>query len=304
MPELIKVVDWSKYQGRVGRERIQRMADDGVRGVIVGSWHGLDRNPHCEADLRDARELGLSTSTYIVVNNRPGASSVQEGRAACGAEWQFLDSIFIDVEVAGVTEAILSDALAEADRLLPHLALTKIGIYTGKWFWDFWSLSVGHAILQYAGRPLWAALYNGRFDLAFDHYGGWTECVGHQYAGSTTAYGTTVDFNAFDRDWLLGAEPEPSKPYPVPPREEIEMSSEEYERLDKRLRAVEAKAHTHTTPPTPTVKHDILRASDGHATGFAQRNGISLATLKRLNPQGPPSGNWNLVHAGERFRVA
>lgn len=57
------------------------------------------------------------------------------------------------------------------------------------------------------------------------------------------------------------------------------------------------------TTPT-TAKYDILTAADGHATGFAQRHGISITTLKALNPDGPPSGNWDLVHAGERYRYA
>lgn len=48
---------------------------------------------------------------------------------------------------------------------------------------------------------------------------------------------------------------------------------------------------------------DTLLASDGNATNFATRNGITFSTLKALNPQGPPSGDWNLVHAGELYRV-
>jgi GH25 family lysozyme M1 (1,4-beta-N-acetylmuramidase) len=218
MAGLVSVVDWSKWQRRVGHERISRMHAHGVRGVVVGSWHGLDANPHAEADLRDARALGMITSTYIVVNNRRGADAVNAGRTACGREWEHLRSVWIDVEVAGVTETILQDALNAAER---QLAPGRVGVYTGKWFWDFWQLSVGHAIRQFSDYPLWTALYNGRRDLEFIPYGGWTSIVGHQYAGSTAAFGTTVDFNVFDRDWFMGERPTPT-PEPEPPAPEEE----------------------------------------------------------------------------------
>lgn len=55
---------------------------------------------------------------------------------------------------------------------------------------------------------------------------------------------------------------------------------------------------------TTTAKYDLLTAADGHATGFAKRHGISFDRLKVLNPAGPPSGDWNLVHVGERYRYA
>ena len=314
---LIKVTDWSKWQGRVGRERIARMVDDGVRGVVIGSWHGLDANPNAEADLRDARQLGLATSTYIVVNNRAGAETVRRGRDACGAEWEHLSSVWIDVEVPGVTEAILQDAL---DAAYQPGAPPGVGIYTGRWFWNWWQLSVGHAIRQFARYPLWTALYDGRADLRFDPYGGWTECIGKQYAGSTQAYGTTVDFSAFDREWFeagTAPTPEPAVVHPVPPKED-EMSSKEAEALRAwvktavhdpivgRLAALErhvAALHGGQPAPAPTPGRTYTVVSGDNASAIANAHGLSLAQLVAKNPGKPRSGDWALIYPGEVFNV-
>lgn len=313
MADLVKITDWSKYQGRVGRERIQRMKDDGVRGVVVGSWHGLDANPHAAGDLADARALGLKTGTYIVVNNRPGTWTVQQGKAACGAEWEHLSSVWIDVEVAGVTEAILQDAFDEAARLRPDLAASgHIGIYTGRWFWNWWALALGHlpgltapgSVPSFSRYPLWTALYNGRFDLVFTPYGGWITCVGHQFAGSTAAYGTTVDFSAFDETWFCGPELVPGVSYAVPERK-IEMSSQEYNELkqwvqvsvhdaiESRLAALEQLVYRQLavpgplkTPAAPTQRTYTVQSGD-ILSGIAVKFGVAANRWPEI-PNIPP----------------
>ena len=72
-------------------------------------------------------------------------------------------------------------------------------------------------------------------------------------------------------------------------------------KLEARVGAVEGRA---PAPDPADGTYDELRQSDGHATGFAERHGLTFAQLKALNPAGPPSGDWGLVHAGERYRVA
>lgn len=59
-----------------------------------------------------------------------------------------------------------------------------------------------------------------------------------------------------------------------------------------------------TVPAPSGARYDTLLAADGHFTGFCARNGITVEQGKALNPNGPPSGNWNIVHAGEVYRVA
>jgi len=40
------------------------------------------------------------------------------------------------------------------------------------------------------------------------------------------------------------------------------------------------------------------------ASQIAQRHGLTWLAFARLNPTGPRSGNWNLIHPGEKYRVA
>ena len=187
-----KWVDYSKWQGRVGKDKLALMQADGVAGVCVGAWHGLDANPYAEANLRDAREIGLMTATYFIINNRPGAWTVQQAKAACGNEWYHLLFHASDVEVAGVTEAILQNALDETERLGGRPL-----IYTGGWFWNNLPFK-----LNFRRYPFWTSLYDGIADFNRNNVQGADIWVAKQYAGTTSAYGTKVDFNVFNKDWL------------------------------------------------------------------------------------------------------
>lgn len=316
-------VDFSKWQGPVSVASLQAMKADGIVGVCVGSWHGIDANPHVELVLHRARALGLLTATYVIINARAGATTVRLGRAACGAEWDHLTFVSPDVEVQGVTEAILRDAIAEIERL-GHRPL----MYTGNWFWNWWALALGH--FPDVGNPdAWIAVYNGRRDLNVPTRPGYGPIVAHQYTGSTAAYGTTVDFNVFDSAWVGETPPPPPSPpspsSPSPPVEE-ELMGKITDMLTAFGRELEAEIDAARKLPAPipgppgrpgpqgppgppggapsAAVYDELRASDRHATGFAQRHGISLDQLKALNPNGPPSGDWNVVRAGERYRIA
>jgi len=51
-------------------------------------------------------------------------------------------------------------------------------------------------------------------------------------------------------------------------------------------------------PRYHTVKHDDV------AGLIAEQYGLTWKRFKALNPKGPRSGRWRLIHPGERFRVA
>ena len=193
-----KWVDYSKWQGRVGKDKLALMQADGVAGVCIGAWHGLDANPYVEANLRDAREIGLMTATYFVINNRPGAWTVQQAQAACGSEWYHLLFHASDVEVSGVTEAILLEALEETVTLGGRPVL-----YTGGWFWNNLPFK-----LNFRQYPFWTSLYDGVASFNYNNVKGADIWVGKQYTGTMSAYGTKVDFNVFDGDWLYTMEEE------------------------------------------------------------------------------------------------
>jgi len=318
---MVKGIDLSVYQGPVLDGCWWAMARDGVKVAVVGSWHGTRTNQYTAGNLTRAWDAGLITATYIAINGYLyGSGHVEWGRVACLSQWEGLSFAAIDVEVRGVTEEILDSALERVEELRQRPV-----IYTGRWFWNWWALSLGHlpgldrpgGVSRYARYPLWAAHYNGIPTLDVPLYGGWERAVGHQYAGTTPAYGTAVDLNVFDADWLEAWPPPP--PPPPPPPEEVEtMSSKEYrelrgllERVGTEVNAVKAslaahiKGHPKLAPapaPKPApVYYPVVAGVT--ASGIAAAHKITLSQLKQLNPEGPRSGNWNLIYPGERFRV-
>lgn len=319
---LAKGIDLSVYQGAVLGGSWRSMARDGVKVAVVGSWHGTRPNQYVAGCLSRAWKAELITATYIAINGaRPGRYHVDAGWAACLGEWILLSFAAIDVEVRGVTEEILDGALARVEELGKRPV-----IYTGRWFWNWWALSLGHlpgldrpgGVSRYARIPLWAAHYNGVSSLDVPLYGGWERVHGHQYAGTTNAYGTQVDLNVFDAEWL-SEWPEPPPPPPPPPDGGETMPSKEYRELKGLLESVarevrgvkgslteHLKGHPKPAPapaPKPAPRYYTVKAGD-NASAIAQRHGLTWARFKALNPKGPPSGNWDLIHPGERFRVA
>jgi len=315
-------VDVSAYQYSISRDKWARMKADGQVVAVVGSWHGVQDNAWALENLMRARSVGLKTATYIAINgSRSGRSHVEEGRDACGGQWEHLNFVAIDVEIRGVTEEILDAALANVEKLGGRPA-----IYTGRWFWNWWALSLGHlpgldrpgGVSRYASYPLWTALYDGRPTLDVPLYGGWERAVGHQYAGTTAAYGTQVDLNVFDAEWVE-AWPAPPPPPPPPPEEVETMSSKEYQDLSGKLAALAARVEGHLAkhptpapppapappppPPKPGPRYYTVVSGDV-ATLIAERHGLSWDRFKALNPGRPRSGDWNLIYPGEKFRVA
>jgi len=200
---LATVVDYSKYQGTVSRTSHRAMREAGVAGVVVGLWHGLDINPYALSCLANAKAEQLLRGGYVVVNNRSGREAVLAGKQAAGGHWPDLFGVAIDVEIKGVTEAIMADAFDEVLRQGQRPFL-----YTGNWFWNWWALELGH-FPDASAFAAWIAYYNGVADLAsVPPRPGYGPIIGHQYAGSTAAFGTTVDFNVFDTAWLAGSQEE------------------------------------------------------------------------------------------------
>ncbi len=226
-------VDFSKWQGDVSLASLQAMKNDGIEGVCVGSWHGIDANPYVEVVLARARSIGLKTATYFIINARRGASTVNLAKTACGAEWEHLSFAASDVEVTGVNETILQEALDETARLGQRPL-----IYTGGWFWNFWAVNLGRPP-GFQRYPFWTSLYDGVASFNRNNVRGAEIWVAKQYTGSTRAYGTTVDFNIFSREWVNAWPAPPPAPEPPPapapeppapePQEELTMA--QYEEL-------------------------------------------------------------------------
>ena len=178
MTELLRVVDYSKYQGTVSRASHRLMREDGIAGVVVGLWHGLDANPYALNSLANAKDEGLLRGGYAVINDRPGRDAVRAAQQAAGGHWPQLFGVAIDVEIRGVTEAIMADALDEVLRLGQ-----RPFVYSARWFWNWWAVELGHlpglitpgGVPSFARYPLWTAQYDGIADLnSVQLFGGWT----------------------------------------------------------------------------------------------------------------------------------
>ena len=308
----------------------QRRRSDGFEVVFqclwTGGFAGNDGiKAAAETNLRNARMTGFRTVGGYVNASPPTwwplDVQMREIRANAGGEWTILKRVAVDLEIPGLTLARaeeLADALRREGK---NVEIVDIG-YTARWFW------VGHMGNSLDPRwlrfKLWNANYDWNPDVDFGAapYGPWkmTDLVGEQYQGTTQLDGYAVDLNTF-----IDSAFAPSVPTPVPTPEEVLMGkiADDFAALGRTVEAEVEAAKALPAPipgpvgptgpagpaggtvPAPSgARYDTLLAADGHFTGFCARNGITVEQGKALNPNGPPSGNWNIVHAGEVYRVA
>ncbi len=309
-------------------------------GSIPGRGQGP--NPNAQYQLGQIGVAGMAMAGYIVIPPDTMVKTDQliaAGLNAAGPLARDLKFVAADIESNMLIHPAspgqrLSNALADIRRAgIPAI------IYTSR---SKWPKSMGTNSTAFSRVPLWDASYladSGVFsgwgsfstmetasvapilmDGKFVKYGGWEQRAMWQLAGTVQAvpqFDNKADLNLADFARLGITETLPEEVDMPDPRVDniLEILGAVQISLDlasKRLTALESLAHgSHATPtpapaPTPIIppRYRLLTAADGHATGFAKRHGISLARLKALNPDGPPSGNWDLVHAGEKFRIA
>jgi len=171
---------------------------EGFQVVVQNAWTGVAAPAGTRTNLYNARNAGFITAAYLCTNLLAGATSVQRAQAACGDEWAHLNFIAVDVEISGIAIPTLTTNTRAA---INALAGKKVCLYTAWWFW------VGHMGNSEAFKdvPLWNADYDA--DAAMDfprRYGGWTEVIGKQYAGTTVVDGQAVDLNTFSDSFIGG----------------------------------------------------------------------------------------------------
>ncbi len=208
MTKWIRGVDLSVYQGSVPLSTWEKLRHVGGNDVaVVGSWHGNTGNQYAEENLSKALAAGFPhLGTYTVISpHRTGKYAVEQAEFFCGNMWDKLDFVSIDCELRGITTSQIMDAV--------ELCWRKgklVNIYTAWWFW----YEVFGNPSDLKSVPLWNAYYDSDEDIDFDTlpYGGWelSNVVGEQYAGTTPMFGTEVDLNMFDEDWLKGEEMVPN----------------------------------------------------------------------------------------------
>src|SRR3972149_11923 len=145
----MKALDLSFSAASIAWCQAQRAA--GWAWLIQDLWSGVSTPSPTRANLANARQAGMLTAGYTVVNNLSGVTAINKAATAAGPEWAHLAFVSVDVEVA-TTAAIVREAV---DGL--RAQGKKVCIYTGGWFWNNFNLT-GH---DFTDVPCWLADYDG-----------------------------------------------------------------------------------------------------------------------------------------------
>ena len=327
----VKAFDISAWQGRPPADWFKALAEDGHKLGVIQLWGSgpsgpRSPNPDAQYQLGQTRDAGMAMAGYIVIPPDSTVKTDQLIKAGLGAAGPYArDLKFIaadiesDVTIHPASPGLrLSNALADIRRAnIPAI------IYTSR---SKWPKSMGANSTAFNRVPLWDASYLadsgvfngwntvGDINRHFIKYGGWDKRAMWQLAGTVEVvpnFPNKADLNLanFARLRITGTLPE-----------EVSMPDPRVDGILVRLDRLESQAHgPHGDPapapqpkPKPRARYDKLATEDGHASGFAQRHGLSLVQLQELNPNGPRSrpygrtwdGNWGLVYPGDVFRVA
>ncbi len=338
----VKAFDISAWQGRPPAEWFRALAADGHKLGVIQLWGsqpsaGLSSGPNANAQYQITQTIaaGMLPAGYIVIPPDTTVKTdqlIKAGLAAAGPFARDLKFVAADIESNRLIHPAspglrLTHALAD----IRSAGIPAI-IYTSR---SKWPKSMGTNSMAFNRVPLWDASYladSGVFngwdsftpdagghlnstvmDDKFIKYGGWDMRAMWQLAGTVQAvpqFDNKADLNLADFARLGITETLP---------EEVDMPDPRVDDILVRLGKLEDRAHDphvgpkpKPKPKPPAARYDKLTSADGHASGFAQRHGLSLDQLKRLNPNGPRfrpnnrtwDGNWNLVYPGDEFRVA
>jgi LysM repeat protein len=321
---IVRGVDASAWTREIPLQAWESMAQDGIKFFIPQVWgsggNGTGANPYLAQHVNGALAADIAVlGGYVWPSWKwPEATAWWEEQVGIP-----MKLVWLDVEAgAGVHLDQIED--------LKDLGFIP-GIYCSR---HSWSSAMG-ADSHFKDVPLWVAHYYGGgwpTSLAVGDVpympDSWEKPVVWQWKGTTTLRDDQYDLNVADEDWIATL-PVAQAPVPVP--EEEGMSSAEFTELKglveaqtgdiraakglasaarneaaEAKRAIEGhiKRHPTTAPaePRPGTKFHTVQSGDT-ASGIAADNNISLDQLKRWNPGKPRSGNWNLIHPGETFRV-
>lgn len=197
MSEWVEGVDVSVYQGAILQPQWEALYAAGQRVAVVGSAHPSP-NPHAEGNLARAEAAGFILATYAVVwPGVPSASTVQVAKQMCGRFWDKLSFVGIDCETDGITEAQIygMEQAILAEGLRPIM-------YTGGWF----AQPRPSLFANFGHLPLWTANYRQPPDSdTVPLYSNWArdKLIGHQWAGTVSLAGVTVDRNNFLKEFVM-----------------------------------------------------------------------------------------------------
>jgi hypothetical protein len=191
--------------GSLTEERAKKLRDQyGVKVFCQCLWSGSDQPAPRVTNLRTALNAGLTIAGYIsVTGSRDGYWHVAQGRAGVPDDiWDTLALVFIDVELDGIPNATVRQAVDATDRLGKRRA-----IYTS---YNAWTSKQGDP-KDFTDCLLWYALWDEEPEIQWDwpgfryRFGGWTidKVVGKQSMGGHELEGIDVDTDTFVRNLLV-----------------------------------------------------------------------------------------------------
>lgn len=160
-------------------------------GCIVQAITGNDGRSYTRQQLDACVRNGLRIQGYVWSFPNASLSSIN-GRLSMFDGFP-IERLWVDVEQAGLHQSDVDRDLAACDRYMG--TWTRVGIYTGRWFWaqQGWL-----SLTRWADRALWDSNYTGIADVGsgFIPYGGWQWPKITQYRGtSSVGVVNQVDLN-------------------------------------------------------------------------------------------------------------
>ena len=128
MSGLVLAADVSVFDGGVIRSRWKRAKREHGLGLAIAElWTGRTDNYHADHTLGTAHVEGLMTAGHAVLNNLPGAETIDRARRACGSSnWERLRFVALGIGMRGVSAEIIADA-AEAVRSYGLRSSSSVG---------------------------------------------------------------------------------------------------------------------------------------------------------------------------------
>lgn len=206
-PEWLLAVDAGRpaMDGPWPAEGLAALKALGVELVIIGAFHQLQGkaiyNEFAPETLRRALKAGLRIGTYVAPGPRVApALVISVVKNLLRDVWPYLELVAMDAEVSGLTVERIGqwlDAIKDAGG--------RPWLYTGKWFWR----QLGAPTRPW-DVPLWLAEYDIE-PGSVEPLTGWDVVSGHQFEGTTSLAGLSVDVNVFRREALSMGIPESLK---------------------------------------------------------------------------------------------
>jgi len=171
-----------------------------VRRVVVGVSHKVDM---ARQQLVAVIDGGLEAEAYIYMywGQDPNVQVEYALQAIAGLP---VRRLWVDFEDDKAPKDDPDEVRQWIDTCLTWAARAGLpmGVYTAWWWWSVWPDNAE----QFKDFPLWVAAYDGKANLEFPTFGGWTRCAMKQYAGTTDFCGYSADLDWYEEDEMTEEE--------------------------------------------------------------------------------------------------